>query len=132
MTLGFVRLLAAVLLVVLVVIYAWLTWRNDPRLATTGLLPRPVAEFFDLNPRSRNFPAFMLFGLLGGIAVAGLGPRLMAVSFALCVLAPVLKDAAQLLTATRHFNWEGTLLGILGAVVGWGVAAALLRSMKYD
>lgn len=127
MTLVVVRVVAVVLLALLVVTYAWLAWRSDPRLATAGILPKPVALFFDINPLARSFPAFLLLGLLGGAAVAGLGPRLSALSFTLCLLAPVVKDLAQMLTTTRHFHLGGTLLGVLGALAGWGIAAWLVR-----
>lgn len=130
MTLAVVRVVALVLLALLLVIYGWLAWRSDPRLASAGILPKPVALFFDINPLARSFPAFLLLGLLGGAAVAGLGPRFAAVSFALCLLAPVLKDWAQIFTATRHFHLGGTLLGVLGTLAGWGIAAWLARLLS--
>lgn len=130
MTLAVVRVVALVLLALLVVIYGWLAWRSDPRLASAGILPKPVALFFDINPLARSFPAFLLLGLLGGAAVAGLGPRLASFSLVLCLLAPVLKDLVQVLTATRHFHLGGTLLGVLGALAGWGIAAWLARLLS--
>jgi hypothetical protein len=45
----------------------------------------------------------------------------------------VLKDFAQdLFAPTRHFNWDATGLGTLGALVGWAAAWALLRGMKLE
>jgi hypothetical protein len=49
----------------------------------------------------------------------------------LSLAAPVLKDFAQdLFAPTRHFNWDATGLGTLGALVGWAAAWALLRGMS--
>jgi hypothetical protein len=40
-------------------------------------------------------------------------------SLVLCLSAPLIKDMTQLFTLTRHFNWDATGLGIVGALVGW-------------
>lgn len=127
------RIPAAALLVGVVVLYSWLAWRGDPRIATTGLLPAPVAVYLDLKPILRNFPAFLLLAGLAATAVSGLGRRWQVVSLALCLAAPLVKDLAQdLFAPTRHFNWDATALGTLGAAVGWGAAALLLRRMRSE
>jgi len=49
---------------------------------------------------------------------------------ALYLFAPVLKDVAQMATATRHFDFVLTLLGMAAAAAGWGVRTAFLRWLK--
>lgn len=52
------------------------------------------------------------------------------ISLALSLAAPFVKDIAQdLFAPTRHFNWDATLLGTLGAALGWGAAALLLQRL---
>lgn len=125
-----IRLTSAALLLALVCLYAWLSMRSEPRLATIPFVPYSWAFFFDLKPLARSFPAFFVLGLLAAGAVVGLGSRWHYDALALCLLAPVLKDVAQMATATRHFDLVSTLLGMAGAAVGWGVGMALLRWLK--
>ena len=125
-----IRLTSALLLLALVCIYAWLSMRSEPRLTTIPFVPYSWAFFFDLNPLARSFPAFFVLGILAVVAVAGLGGRWQYAALALCLLAPVLKDVAQMATATRHFDLVSTLLGMAGAGAGWRVGMALLRWLK--
>ena len=125
-----IRLTSALLLLALVCIYAWLSMRSEPRLTTIPFVPYSWAFFFDLKPLARSFPAFFILGFVAVGAVAGLNVRWHYLALALCLLAPVLKDVAQMATATRHFDLVSTLLGMAGAAAGWGVATALLRWLK--
>ena len=124
------RLTSAVLLLMLVCFYGWVSMRSEPRLTTIPFLPYAWAIFFDLNPLARSFPAFFVLGVLTAGAVTGLNVRWQYAALALCLLAPVLKDVAQMTTATRHFDSVSTLLGMAGAAVGWGAGMALLRWLK--
>ena len=75
---------------------------------------------------------FLILGAFGAAAVAGMGPEKQVLSLVLGVSAPLIKDMAQLFTLTRHFNWDATGLGIVGALFGWVAAALLLRGMKLE
>jgi len=70
---------------------------------------------------------FLILGCVGAAAVAGLRPEVQVFSLFLCVAAPIFKDLAQLVfTLTRHFNWDATGLGVLGAFAGWWSAFWLI------
>ena len=125
-----IRFISTILLVGCVGFYAWVSMRSEPRLTTIPFVPYSWAFFFDLKPLARSFPAFFILGFVAAGAVAGLNVRWQYLALALCLLAPVLKDVAQMATATRHFDLVSTLLGMAGAAAGWGVATALLRWLK--
>jgi hypothetical protein len=125
-----IRLISTILLVGCVGLYSWLSMRSEPRLTTIPFVPYSWAFFFDLKPLARSFPAFFVLGILAAGAVAGLGGRWQCAPLALCLFAPVLKDVAQMATATRHFDFVSTLLGKAGAAAGWGFGTALLRWLK--
>lgn len=121
------RIIALVLLVAVVAFFVWFTVRSDNRLTSVTFLPRPQMVYFDLYPLARNFPAFAVLGALLAAVVVGLGPKWQALSFALCLAAPVLKDMAQIPLAGRHFHWSAVWLGLLGAAIGWSLCWAAGR-----
>lgn len=126
-----VRIVAGVVLVLLLVFYTWFAFRDDGRLKTVPGVPQPVWFYFDHHANIRNGVGFLILGFVGAAAVAGLNERWQLVSAGLCVVAPVIKDVAQYFFApTRHLNWDATCLGVLGALLGWGAAALLLRMMN--
>jgi hypothetical protein len=127
-----IRLVAGIVLAGLLVFYTWFAFRDDGRLMTVPGVPHAVWYYFDHHSTVRNGVGFLLLGAFGAAAVAGLGPEKHVLSLVLCVSAPLIKDMAQLFTLTRHFNWDATGLGIVGALVGWVAAALLLRGMKYE
>jgi len=128
-----VRCSALSLLAGLLVFYTWFAFRDDGRLMTVPGVPHAVWFYFDHHANVRNGVGFLILGAVGAAAVTGLGPRWRVWSLGLSLAAPVLKDFAQdLFAPTRHFNWDATGLGVLGALVGWGAAALLLRGMKTE
>lgn len=124
-----IRLVSASLLIACVVVYAWLSMRAEPRLTTVPFVPYSWAFFFDLKPLARSFPAFFVLGFLAVASVAGLGSRWQYAALGLCLFAPVLKDVAQMATATRHFDVVSTLLGIAGSAAGWFFGFWALRML---
>ncbi len=124
-----VRIIAGVVLAGLLVFYTWFAFRDDGRLRTVPGVPHTVWYYFDHHSTVRNGVGFLILGFVGAAAVAGLRPEAQVLSMVLCVAAPIFKDLAQLFTLTRHFNWDATGLGLLGALLGWGAAALLLRGM---
>jgi hypothetical protein len=132
MTAGVIRMISWVALVVLVVAYAWITLRADGRMRTIPFLPYWLTYHLEFYTMERNALAFGVLAIFGAGAVVGLRPEWQAVSFALCLFAPLAKDFAQIFVLTRHFNWTATCWGIGGALVGWGAAALLLRGMKSE
>ena len=127
MTVGVIRTVSVVALVVLVVAYAWITLRTDGRMMTIPFLPHWLKYHLEFYIYERNALAFGLLAIFGAGAVVGLRSEWQAVSFALCLFAPFAKDFAQIFVLTRHFNWTATCWGIAGALVGWAAAWALLR-----
>jgi hypothetical protein len=126
-----VRLVAWIVLTGLLVFYTWFAFRDDGRLKTVSGVPHAVWFYFDHHASIRNGVGFLILGFVGAAAVTGLRPRWQVVSLGLCAAAPVIKDFAQdIFAPTRHFNWDATGLGTLGALVGWGAAALLLRMMS--
>jgi hypothetical protein len=96
-------------------------------------VPHAVWFYFDHHASIRNGVGFLILGAVGAAAVTGLVPRWQAWALGLSLAAPVLKDFAQdLFAPSRHFNWDATGLGTLGALVGWGAAALLLRGMRRE
>ena len=128
MTTRVIRTISLVVLAGLLVFYTWFAFRDDGRLMTVPGVPQPVWFYFDHHANIRNGVGFLILGFVGAAAVAGLNGRWQVVSFGLCVAAPVIKDFAQdFFAPTRHFNWDATGLGVLGALVGWAATAVLLR-----
>jgi len=77
--------------------------------------------------------AFVMVGALAASAVFGLDRRWRGAVLLGCVLLPIAKDCAQIGMATRHYNTPATLLGVAGALVGFGlghVAAKYLTSWR--
>ena len=135
MTLGkmvIIRAISVAALVVLVVAYAWITLRADGRMRTIPFLPYWLTYHLEFYTMERNALAFGLLAIFGAGAVVGLRLEWKALSFALCLAAPFVKDFAQIFVLTRHFNWTATCWGIGGALVGWVATAVLLRGMKLD
>lgn len=132
MTAGVIRAVSWTVLVVLVCAYAWITLRADGRMRTIPFLPYWLTYHLEFYTMERNALAFGLLAIFGAGAVVGLRFEWKALSFALCLAAPFVKDFAQIFVLTRHFNWTATLWGIGGALVGWVAAWALLRGMKYE
>jgi hypothetical protein len=127
------RIIAGVVLAGLLVFYTWFAFRDDGRLKTVPGVPQVVWFYFDHHANIRNGVGFFILGAVGAAAVVGLNGRWQVTSLGLSLAAPVLKDFAQYLFApTRHFNWDATGLGVLGALIGWGAAWALLRTMKNE
>jgi hypothetical protein len=114
-----VRVVAGVMLAGLLVFYTWFAFRDDGRLMTVPGMPHAVWFYFDHHANIRNGVGFLILGTLGAAAVAGLRPEMQVLSLVLCLSAPLIKDMAQLFTLTRHFNWDATGLGIVGALLGW-------------
>ena len=128
-----VRIIAGVALAGLLVFYTWFAFREDGRLRTVPGCPHAVWFYFDHHANIRNGAGFLILGVVGSAVVAGLNGRWQVVSLVLCAAAPLIKDFAQdLFAPTRHFNWDATGLGVLGALVGWGAAALLLRNTNYE
>jgi hypothetical protein len=114
-----VRIVAGIALVGLLVFYTWFAFRDDGRLKTVPGVPQSVWFYFDHHSTVRNGVGFLILGAVGAAVVAGLRPEMQVLSLVLCLSAPLIKDMAQLFTLTRHFNWDATGLGIIGALVGW-------------
>jgi hypothetical protein len=114
-----VRVVAGVVLAGLLVFYTWFAFRDDGRLMTVPGMPRFVWYYFDHHANIRNGVGFLILGAVGAAAVMGLRPETKALSLVLCLSAPLIKDMAQFFTLTRHFNWDATALGIVGALLGW-------------
>ena len=131
MTTRVIRTISLVVLAGLLVFYTWFAFRDDGRLRTVPGVPHAVWFYFDHHASIRNGVGFLILGAVGAVAVTGLGPRWQVWALGLSLAAPVLKDFAQdLFAPTRHFNWDATGLGTLGALVGWAAAWALLRGMS--
>lgn len=126
-----VRIIAGVVLVGLLVFYTWFAFRESGQLRTVPGMPHTIWYYFDHHATIRNGIGFLILGVVGSAAVAGLNGRWQLVSLVLCAAAPLIKDLAQdLFAPTRHLNWDATGLGVLGAFVGWGAAALVLRMMN--
>ena len=124
------RLSALTLLAVVLCFYTWFAFREDGRLKTVPGVPQVVWFYFDHHANIRNGVGFFILGAVGAAAVVGLNGRWQATSLGLSLAAPVLKDFAQYLFApTRHFNWDATGLGIVGALLGWLAAFWLLGNL---
>lgn len=124
------RLSALALLAVVVCFYTWFAFREDGRLKTVPGVPQVLWFYFDHHANIRNGVGFFILGAVGAAAVVGLNGRWQATSLGLSLAAPVLKDFAQYLFApTRHFNWDATGLGIVGALLGWLAAFWLLGKL---
>ena len=124
------RLSALTLLAVVLCFYTWFAFREDGRLKTVPGVPQVVWFYFDHHANIRNGVGFFILGAVGAAAVVGLNGRWQATSLGLSLAAPVLKDSAQYLFApTRHFNWDATGLGIVGALLGWLAAFWLLGNL---
>ena len=124
-----VRVVAGSVLAGLLVFYTWFAFRDDGRLKTVPGVPHAVWYYFDHHSTVRNGVGFLLLGTVGAAAVIGLDGRWQSVSVVLSLAAPLLKDFAQdLFAPTRHFNWDATGLGVLGAGGGWFIAARIARS----
>jgi hypothetical protein len=133
MTTRVIRTISLVVLAGLLVFYTWFAFRDDGRLMTVPGVPQPVWFYFDHHANIRNGVGFLILGFVGAAAVAGLHGRWQVVSLGLCAAAPVIKDFAQdIFAPTRHFNWDATGLGVLGALVGWAATAVLLRVVNYE
>jgi hypothetical protein len=118
------------LLAVVLCFYTWFAFREDGRLKTVPGVPQVVWFYFDHHANIRNGVGFFILGAVGAAAVVGLNGRWQATSLGLSLAAPLLKDFAQYLFApTRHFNWDATGLGIVGALLGWLAAFWLLGSL---
>ncbi len=127
-----IRIVAGVVLAGLLVFDTWFAFRVDGRLMTVPGMPHAVWYYFDHHSTVRNGVGFLLLRAFGAAVVTGLRPETKVLSLVLCLSAPLIKDMAQLFTLTRHFNWDATGLGIVGALLGWLAAASLLRGMKYE
>jgi hypothetical protein len=127
-----IRLVAGIILAGLLVFYTWFAFRDDGRLKTVPGVPQPVWFYFDHHANVRNGVGFLILGGLGAAAVTGLRSEMQVLSLVLCLGAPLVKDMAQFFTVTRHFNWDATGLGIVGALLGWVAAWTLLERMKYE
>lgn len=124
------RLSALALLAVVLCFYTWFAFREDGRLKTVPGVPQVVWFYFDHHANIRNGVGFFILGAVGAAAVVGLNGRWQATSLGLSLAAPLLKDFAQYLFApTRHFNWDATGLGIVGALLGWLAAFWLLGNL---
>ena len=114
-----VRIVAGIVLAGLLVFYTWFAFRDDGRLKTVPGVPHAVWFYFDHHSIVRNGVGFLILGAVGAAVVTGLRPEMQVLSLVLCLSAPLIKDMAQLFTLTRHFNWDATGLGIVGALLGW-------------
>jgi hypothetical protein len=131
MTTRVIRTISLVVLVGLLVFYTWFAFRDDGRLRTVPGVPHFVWYYFDHHANIRNGVGFLILGAVGAAAVTGLEPRWQVMSLGLLTGSPVIKDFAQdLFAPTRHLNWDATALGTVGAVLGWGAAALLLRMIS--
>jgi hypothetical protein len=121
------RIVAGVVLAGLLLFYTWFAFREDGRLKTVPGVPQSVWFYFDHHSTVRNGVGFLILGAVGAAVVTGLGSRWQMWSLGLSLAAPLLKDFAQdLFAPTRHFNWDATGLGVVGAAIGWLVAAKLI------
>lgn len=128
-----VRIVAGVVLAGLLVFYTWFAFRDDGRLKTVPGVPQAVWYYFDHHSTIRNGVGFLILGFVGAASVAGLRPEAQVLSMVLCVAAPIFKDLAQLVfTLTRHFNWDATGLGLLGAFVGWWTGFWLIGRIRSE
>lgn len=127
-----VRIIAGVVLAGLFVFYTWFAFREDGRLKTVPGVPHALWYYFDHHSTVRNGVGFLILGFVGASAVAGLRPEAQVLSMVLCVAAPIFKDLAQLFTLTRHFNWDATGLGVLGAFAGWWAAFWLVGRIRSE
>jgi hypothetical protein len=116
-----IRRTSLVLFIILSCLYAWLALRDESSLRTISIIPNSVAVFFDNHFYGRNFFAFALMGLLCAAAVWRLHWQWVLTAVLVCFSAPLIKDLIQIGSVTRHFNWEATILGMLGALLGFAV-----------
>ncbi len=115
-----VRIIAGVVLAGVLVFYTWFAFRESGQLRTVPGMPHAIWYYFDHHATIRNGAGFLVLGFVAAAAVAGLSRQWEILSAGLCVIAPLVKDLAQyLLAPTRHFNWDATGVGTVGAVVGW-------------
>ena len=114
-----VRIASWTVLAGLVAFYTWFAFRESGQLRTVPGMPHAVWFYFDHHANIRNGVGFLILGAVGAAAVTGLRPEAKVLSLVLCLSAPLIKDMAQLFTLTRHFNWDATALGIVGALLGW-------------
>jgi hypothetical protein len=122
----FVRRISTVLLIFVTCLYLWLSLRAEPRLATIPIIPHAVGSHFDLKPLQRSFPAFFALAVLAAGSVAGSRRRTQFVVLLACLSTPLIKDAMQIGLATRHFNCDAIVLGMLGALVGFSATYCML------
>ncbi len=128
-----IRIAAGVVLAGLLVFHTWFAFREDGRLKTVPGVPHAVWFYFDHHANIRNGVGFLILSAVGAAVVTGLRPRWQVWALGLALAAPVLKDFAQdLFAPPRHFNWDATGLGILGALFGWVATWTVLRRMKYE
>lgn len=130
----FIRKMASIVALVLLGIYVWLSVRQDPKLTSAGIIPIEIARFMDLNPRFRQFPAFMLIGAITPLCVFGLHRVWSYSALGIVITFPFLKDALQGLLSYRHFDWIAVLYGTLGVSFGWLVVIGLLTifDLRYN
>jgi len=126
-----VRRVAVVLLVAIVSTYSWLAFKEESSFRSFAFMPNAVAVFVDHHFYARNVVAFGLLGAIAYASVWGFKLRSMILMLMACMVAPLAKDTAQMLTVTtRHFDWTATGSGVLGVILGWGSAWALLRRLR--
>jgi hypothetical protein len=111
--------------------YCWFSFRDDPSLRSLPGMPHFVWFYFDHHTNLRNGLGFLFLAFLAALAVAGLSLRGRFVVLLVCLCSPAAKDFAQdLFAPTRHFSWDAILLGMLGVIVGWGIATWLVRRLS--
>ncbi len=90
-------------------------------------VPKIIWTYFDHHTNQRNAVGFLVLGSLVSMTVFRAGGRWRLISLAACLIAPIVKDCAQIGLATRHFNAGATLLGVIGALIGFYAADTIMN-----
>jgi hypothetical protein len=129
MSVSSIRRASAVLLLPLLAFYIWFTFRDDGALMTVPGVPKLIWAYFDHHTNQRNAVGFFILGALVSAMVLGARGHLRVLALAGCLVAPIAKDCAQIGLATRHFNMGATLLGVIGALIGFYAADKILNKL---
>lgn len=117
---------------VLLVLY--LSWRSQPTLSSTWLVPAWLAKWADTqeNENLRTGVPFVFLGLLIGTRLSASGQKWYRWFFWwLCLVFLVtIAEVAQLVMPFRVFDWRDIFCGGIGAIIGLLLAATIAFMWK--
>jgi VanZ family protein len=96
--------------------FMFLAWRESSWLGDIEWMPRWISRWADVHGVTRNFAAFLVFGIVG-FALLGRGWRQMAL-FAFFAIGI---EVAQLWIPNRYFDWRDIAASLAGLLLGWTV-----------